>query len=123
LIYQESYDNSGLQIGELQEEVKGVLLTLDVTEEIIKEAIARGCNMIVAHHPLLFSGLKRISGRSYIERIVKEVIKNNINIYAAHTNIDNMRNGVNAKIAEKLGLSNTSILSPSSGTLRKLYSY
>jgi dinuclear metal center YbgI/SA1388 family protein len=121
--YQESYDNSGLQVGNPNDEVKAVLLTLDVTEAILDEAIQRGANMIVAHHPLLFSGLKRISGSNYIERIVYKAIKNDISIYAAHTNLDNVRAGVNAKIAEKLGLINTSILAPMAGNLRKLYIY
>lgn len=121
--YQESYDNSGLQVGNPGEEVKGVLLSLDVTEAILDEAMERGCNMVVAHHPLLFSGLKRIAGKTYIERIVRKAIKNDIHIYAAHTNMDNIHNGVNAKIAEKLGLKETSILAPMSGTLSKLYTY
>ncbi|HXS36513.1 MAG TPA: Nif3-like dinuclear metal center hexameric protein [Flavipsychrobacter sp.] len=123
VVYQESYDNSGLQIGDPLEEVKGVLLTLDLTEDIIREAISRKCNLIIAHHPLLFSGLKRISNDTYTERIVKETIRNNINIYAAHTNMDNMKNGVNAKIAEKLGLIDLSILAKAAGTLFKLYTY
>lgn len=121
--YQESYDNSGLQIGDPTMEVCGVLVSLDVTEAILEEAKSRNCNMVVAHHPVLFSGLKRISGRNYIERIVQYAIKNDIAIYAAHTNLDNMRAGVNAKIAEKLGLQNTTILSPKTDTLRKLYTY
>lgn len=123
LVYQESYDNSGLQVGNTDDEVKGILLTLDVTEAILEEAIQRGCNMIVAHHPLLFSGLKRISGRTYVERIVQKAIKNDINIYAAHTNLDNIRAGVNAKIAQKLGLTDTSILQMKMGTLSKLYTF
>ncbi len=122
-VYQEGYDNSGLQVGDTGMEVTGVLLSLDVTEEIIDEAMERGCNMVVVHHPLLFSGLKRIAGRNYVERVVIKAIKNDIAIYAAHTNLDNVRNGVNAKIAEKLGLENLSILSPMRDTLRKLYTY
>ena len=121
--YQESYDNSGLQVGDTSGEVKSVLLTLDVTEEVLEEALQKEANMIVAHHPLLFSGLKRISGRTYIERIVQKAIKNDISIYAAHTNLDNVRNGVNAKFAEKLGLINTSILAPMASTIEKLYTY
>jgi dinuclear metal center YbgI/SA1388 family protein len=121
--YQESYDNSGLQVGDAGMEVTGVLLSLDVTEEILEEALQRGCNMVVVHHPLLFSGLKRIAGRNYVERIVIKAIKSDIAVYAAHTNLDNVRNGVNAKIAEKLGLKNTRILSPMPGTLCKLYTY
>jgi dinuclear metal center YbgI/SA1388 family protein len=123
LSYQESYDNSGLQVGNPEDEVKALLLTLDVTEAILDEALSIGANMIIAHHPLLFSGLKQISGRTYIERIVQRAIKNDISIYAAHTNLDNVSNGVNAKIAEKLGLINNSILAPMTGTLRKLYTY
>ena len=121
--YQEGYDNSGLQVGYPDEEVKGVLLTLDVTEAIITEALDRGCNMIVAHHPVIFSGLKRITGRTYVERVVQMAIKNDISIYASHTNLDNMRGGVNAKIAEKLGLQNTTILSMMTNSLRKLYTF
>jgi dinuclear metal center YbgI/SA1388 family protein len=123
VIYQEDYDNCGLQVGEATDGVTGVLLTLDVTEDVLEEAIARNCNMIVAHHPLIFSGLKRISGRNYVERIVRKAIKNDICIYAAHTNLDNMYEGVNAKIAEKLGLVNTRILSAKTNTLSKLYTY
>jgi dinuclear metal center YbgI/SA1388 family protein len=121
--YQESYDNSGLQIGDSEMDVKGVLISLDVTEAILHEAIERGCNMIVSHHPLLFSGLKRISGRNYVERIVQKAIKSDIAIYSIHTNLDNMRSGVNAMIASKLGLENTAILSMKMDTLRKLYTF
>ena len=122
-VYQESYDNSGLQIGNPGMEVKGVLVSLDVTEAILEEAEERNCNMIVAHHPLLFSGLKRISGRNYVERIVEMAITKDIAIYASHTNLDNMRGGVNQKIAERLGLKNTAILSMRMDTLRKLYTF
>ncbi len=122
-IYQESYDNCGLQVGNPMDEVTGILISLDVTEAILEEAMERGCNMIVSHHPLIFSGLKKISGRTYVERVVQQAIKNDISIYAAHTNLDNMVNGVNAKIAEKLGLVNTSILVPKTNTLSKLYTY
>ena len=121
--YQESYDNSGLQVGDTGAEVTGCLLTLDVTEEIVKEAMERGCNMIVAHHPVIFGGLKRLTGSNYVQRIVQLAIKNDINIYACHTNLDNMRGGVNAKIAEKLGLKDTAILSMMMGSLRKLYTF
>ncbi|MCB9047324.1 MAG: Nif3-like dinuclear metal center hexameric protein [Chitinophagales bacterium] len=122
-IYQEGYDNSGLQIGNPNDEARGVLISLDVTEAILDEAIQKGMNMVVVHHPLLFSGLKQISGRNYIERIVQKAIKNDINIYACHTNLDNVRHGVNAKIAEKLGLQNTAILTPMGESLLKLYTY
>ena len=85
LVYQESYDNAGLQVGNTEDTVTAVLITLDVTEAILDEAIERGCNLIVAHHPLIFSGLKRISGRTYVERVVQKAIKNDISIYAAST--------------------------------------
>lgn len=123
LQYQESYDNSGLQIGDVNMELTGVLISLDVTEAVLEEAQERNCNLIVAHHPLLFSGLKRISVSNYIERIVQKAIKNDIAIYACHTNLDNKMNGVNAKIAEKLGLQNLTILSNHPNTLSKLYTY
>jgi len=122
-MYQEGYDNSGLQIGNPEDEAKGVLISLDVTEAILDEAMQKGANMVVVHHPLLFSGLKQISGRNYIERIVQKAIKNDINIFACHTNLDNVRHGVNAKIAEKLGLQHTSILSPMGDSLLKLFTY
>ena len=123
-VYQESYDNTGLQVGNPDAEVTGVLISLDVTEAVLEEAIQLGCNMIVAHHPLIFSGIKKLAGRNYVERIVRQAIKNDINIYAAHTNLDNMlRGGVNAKIAEKLGLTNTTILEARPNTLSKLYTY
>src|SRR5262249_1816665 len=120
---QESYDNCGLQVGDPDAEVTGVLLTLDVTEAVIAEALQYDCNMIVAHHPLIFSGLKRITGKSYLDGIVKLAIKNDISIYAAHTNLDNVYEGVNGLIAQKLGLTDTRILAPKSDTLCKLYTY
>ena len=123
LYYQEEYDNSGLQVGNPMADIKGILLTLDVTEPIIDEAIERGCNLIVAHHPIIFKGLKRLSGANSIEKMVMKAIKHDINIYAAHTNLDNAPNGVNAMIAEKLGLQQTAILAPMQGVLYKLYTY
>jgi dinuclear metal center YbgI/SA1388 family protein len=122
-LYQESYDNTGLQVGNPGAEVTGVLISLDVTEAVMDEARERGCNMLVCHHPVIFSGIKRLAGRNYVERIVQKAIKNDIAIYAAHTNLDNMRAGVNAKIAEKLGLINTTILETKGNTLSKLYTY
>lgn len=122
-VYQEGYDNSGLQVGDVHDTAKGVLISLDVTEAILDEAIEREANIIVAHHPLIFSGLKQITGRNAIERIIVKAIRKGINIYACHTNIDNVRNGVNAKIAEKLGLKNTAILSPMKSSLYKLMTY
>ena len=121
--YQESYDNCGLQVGNPADEVKGALLTLDVTEAVIDEAIAKGCNLIIAHHPVIFSGLKNLTGRNYVQRIVQKAIKNDLNILAVHTNLDNMRNGVNERIAAKLGLVNTQILAPVSDNLLKLVTF
>src|SRR5690606_13594790 len=89
----------------------------------LEEAIQRGCNMVVAHHPLLFSGLKSISGKNYIERVVLTAIKKNLSLYAIHTNLDNVKHGVNAKIAQKLQLQNNEILAPAQDTLLKLYTY
>ena len=121
--YQESYDNSGLIVGNPNDEIKGVLICLDSTEAIIDEAIAKKCNVIVAHHPIVFRGLKRFNGKHYVERVVMKAIKNDVAIYAIHTNLDNVYNkGVNAKIAERLGLINTQILKPKSG-LKKIYTF
>lgn len=111
--YQESYDNAGLITGDASWEVTNVLCCLDATEAVVEEAIQRGCNLVVAHHPIVFKGLKRLNGRNYVERTVIKAIKNDVAIYAIHTNLDNvLHRGVNAKIAEKLGLQNTSILLP-----------
>lgn len=121
--YQESYDNSGLQVGNPEDEVRGALLTLDITEAVVDEAIAKGCNLIIAHHPVIFSGIKSLSGQNYVQRIVQKAIKSDVNLFAVHTNLDNMRNGVNEKIASKLGLINTRILAPTNGNLYKLQTY
>ena len=121
--YQEGYDNCGLQVGDQGAEATGVLISLDVTEAVLDEAIQRGCNVIVSHHPLIFSGLKKIIGRNYVERIVHKAIRNDLHIFAAHTSLDNIYGGVNARIAEKLGLVDTDILSPKTNTLSKLYTY
>ncbi|NUO03177.1 MAG: Nif3-like dinuclear metal center hexameric protein, partial [Saprospiraceae bacterium] len=111
--YQESYDNSGLIVGDPEAEIKGVLTSLDATEAIVQEALALGCNLIVAHHPIVFKGLKQLTGQTYVERTIIEAIKKGVAIYAIHTNLDNvLHRGVNAKIAEKIGLQHTSILSP-----------
>ena len=108
---QDSYDNAGLQIGfTAEQEVAGALLCLDVTEEVIDEAERMGCNLIVAHHPLLFRGLKSITGQSYVERCVIKAIQKGIGIYAAHTNLDNVEGGVNYRIAETIGLINLRFL-------------
>ena len=101
---QESWDNAGLQLGLTEAEVSGALLCLDVNEQIVDEAIAKGCNLIVSHHPLLFRGLKQISGADYVQRCVIKAIKHDIVIVSMHTNMDNALDGVNWKIAERLGL-------------------
>lgn len=121
--YQESYDNSGLLTGDPLSDVTGVLVTLDCTEAVVSEAVAAGANLIVAHHPVIFKGLKRLTGQTYVERTVIAAIRNNIAIYAAHTNLDNVYAGVNSKIAGKIGLVNTRILSPRKGTLSKLVTF
>ena len=101
---QESWDNAGLQVGLTETEVSGALLCLDVTEKIVEEAIQKGCNLIVSHHPLLFRGLKTISDLTDVQRTVMKTIKNGICVISMHTNMDNAKGGVNFKIAEKLGL-------------------
>ncbi len=120
--YQESYDNSGLIIGDASRECSGTLISLDCIEAVVDEAIEKGCNLIVSHHPIVFKGLKQITGKNYVERTVIKAIKNDIAIYAIHTNLDNVSNGVNQKIADRLGLQNTSILAEKTGTLEKLVS-
>lgn len=121
--YQESYDNAGLITGDRAWPVKGVLVTLDCTEAVVEEAIATGCNLIVAHHPIVFKGLRKLTGSSYVERVVISAVKADIAIYAIHTNLDNVLNGVNQKIAERIGLHNIRILRPRSDTLSKLVTF
>ncbi|MFN8286060.1 MAG: Nif3-like dinuclear metal center hexameric protein [Chitinophagales bacterium] len=123
LDYQESYDNCGLIVGDKNTTVKKILITLDVTEEVLDEAIREKCNLIVAHHPIIFGGLKKLNGKNYVERVVIKAIKNNLAIYAIHTNYDNVLHGVNAMIAEKIGLQNCSILDPKKKLLKKLYTF
>jgi len=121
--YQEPYDNAQLITGNKADEVKGILCTLDVTEPVIDEAIQLGCNLIIAHHPIVFKGLKSLTGKNYVERTVIKALKNDIAIYAIHTNLDHISNGVNKKICEKLGLVNTSILQPKKDILSKLVTF
>lgn len=121
--YQESYDNSGLITGNSDSEVEGVLITLDTTEAVIEEAIENNCNLIISHHPIIFSGLKRLTGSNYVERTIIKAIENKIAIYAIHTNLDNVAEGVNKKIVEKIGLINTHILRPKSQVLSKLVTF
>jgi len=120
---QESYDNSGLIVGNTNWESSGVLVALDCLESVVDEAIAKNINLIVAHHPIVFSGLKRFNGRSYIERVVMKAIKHDVAIYAIHTNLDNVLWGVNAKVMEVLGISDYEILSPMNDALKKFEVY
>ncbi len=113
---QESYDNSGLIVGDPEAPLTGVLFCLDSTEDVVAEAVSKGCNLVVAHHPIVFRGLKRLNGANYIERTVIKSIRHHVAIYAIHTNLDNVhRQGVNEKIAEKIGLLDTRILAPKPG--------
>lgn len=114
---QESYDNAGLQVGLTEDEdASGVLLCLDVTENIIEEAVTKKCNLIVSHHPLLFRPLHHLTTRTQVERCVALAIKYGISIYAAHTNLDNARGGVNFRMAQKIGLQDVRFLRPMTGT-------
>ena len=123
LNYQESYDNSGLIVGDKNAEVRKALITLDTTEEVVEEAIREKCGLIIAHHPIIFGGLKKLNGKNYVERVVIKAIQNNIAIYAIHTNYDNVLGGVNAKICQKLGLLDCEILAPKRQLLRKLFTF
>lgn len=114
LSLQESYDNAGLQVGNAEDAVTAVLLCLDVTEDILNEAVKRGCNLIVSHHPLIFRGLKSLTGANVTQRIVMEALRLNISIYSAHTNLDSTRDGVSYEMANQLNLKNLEVLVPSS---------
>ena len=120
LAYQENYDNAGLIVGNPNTEITGVLVCLDSTEAVIDEAIAKGCNLVVAHHPIVFKGLKKLNGKNYVERTIIKAIKNDIAIYATHTNLDSVVGGVNFKIAQLLDLQQVSVLSPKNQCLMKL---
>lgn len=112
-VYQEGYDNAGLITGRPTDQVSGIMCCLDATEAVIDEAIATGCNLVLAHHPIVFKGLKRFNGRNYVERVIIKAIKHDVAIYAIHTNLDNAYySGVNTKIAEKMGLVETRVLAP-----------
>ena len=121
--YQEGYDNARLITGNKNEQCTGVLISLDCVETIVEEAIAKNCNLIVAHHPIVFKGLKSLTGANYVERTIIKAIKHDVAIYAAHTNLDNILTGVNAKICEKLGLQNLEILAPKQNTLLHLITF
>lgn len=121
--FQESYDNSGLQTGDQNDKVNGVLLTLDCTLPVLEEAIAAGCNLIITHHPVIFKPLKKLTGTNEVEQIIIKAIQNQIAIYACHTNLDNVLTGVNAKICQKLNLTNLQVLAPKAGNLLKLVTF
>jgi dinuclear metal center YbgI/SA1388 family protein len=124
LFYQESYDNSGLIVGDYNSEISGILLCLDVTEQVVEEAIQNKFNLIISHHPIIFKGIKKLTTNSYSQKTILKAIKNDINIYCAHTNLDNvLSNGVNEKIAQKLGIKNLRILQPISNSLNKLVAF
>lgn len=117
---QEDYDNSGLQVGDPEAEVKSALVCLDCTEAVVEEAARSGCGLIISHHPVIFRGLKSLSGKGYVERTLLAAIKHGIALYAIHTNLDNVISGVNAEVAQRLGLKNLQVLDPKPGQLRKL---
>src|SRR6478672_55558 len=121
--YQESYDNAGLLTGNVLWDCTGIICTLDATETVVVEAKQKNCNLIVAHHPIIFRGLKKLTGRDYVESTVITAIKNDIAIYAIHTNLDNVIKGVSDRMADQLGLINRKILSPKQGQLMKLFTF
>jgi dinuclear metal center YbgI/SA1388 family protein len=123
LSYQESYDNAGLHTGEPDMEVSAALLCLDVTEAVMEEALQKGCNLVISHHPVIFQLLRRLTGTTMAERILISAVRNKIALYSAHTNMDNVIKGVNQKICGKLNLENLRILSPLQHGLRKLVTY
>jgi dinuclear metal center YbgI/SA1388 family protein len=123
LAYQEEYDNSGLIVGAAGQEISQVLISLDCTEAVLEEAIHTGCQLIISHHPIVFKGLKKFNGKTYVERVVQKAIRHDVALYAIHTNLDNMAAGVNAEICETLGLQHCRILQPKGGILKKLVTY
>jgi len=123
LAYQEDYDNAGLIVGKPDQEVFQALISLDCTEAVVDEAIANNCQVIISHHPIVFRGLKKFNGKTYVERVVEKAIRHNVALYAIHTNLDNVLMGVNARICETLGLVNTRILAPKPHLLKKLVTY
>ncbi len=123
LNYQEDYDNAGLIVGQPSDNVTSVLVALDCTEQIVDEAIAKQCNLIITHHPIVFKGLKKFNGKTYVERVVQKAIKNDIALYAIHTNLDHVADGVSAEICKRLDIVEGKILSPKSGLLKKLVTF
>lgn len=123
LSFQESYDNSGLQVGDPENGIGCALISFDVTEDVLDEAIKNGCGLIISHHPLIFEKIKKINYKSSVDRIIVKAIKNDISIYSAHTNLDNINGGVSFKLASLMGLKNIKVLSPMVGKLLKLVTY
>ncbi len=121
--YQEDYDNSGLIVGDQDKELTGALISLDCTESVVDEAISMGFNLIISHHPIVFKGLKKFNGKSYVERVVIKAIKNDIALYAIHTNLDHVLEGVNKRICDKLGIKQPRILKPKESALKKLVTF
>ena len=123
LAYAEDFDNVGLLVGDKKQKLTGVLVTLDTLEAVVDEAISNNCNLIVSFHPIIFKGLKKLTGKTYVERTVQKAIKNDIAIYAIHTALDNHVNGVNDMICEQLKLENRKILIPQAETIKKLTTF
>ena len=123
LAYAEDFDNVGLLVGDKNQPVSGVLVTLDTLEAVVDEAIENSCNLIVSFHPIIFKGLKKLTGKTYVERVVIKAIRHNIAIFSIHTALDNALEGVNSIICDQLGLKNKKILIPQSGTIKKLQTY
>ena len=123
LAYAEDFDNVGLLVGDKNQEVTGILVTLDTLESIVDEAIDNECNLIVSFHPIIFKGLKKLTGKTYVERVVIKAIQHNIAIFSIHTALDNAIQGVNDIICNQLGLNNKKILIPQSDTIKKLQTY
>ncbi len=123
LAYAEDFDNVGLLVGDKNQNVSGILITLDTLEAVVDEAIEKKCNLIVSFHPIIFKGLKKLTGKSYVERVVIKAIQNNIAIFSIHTALDNSFQGVNSIICDQLGLKNKKVLLPQSGTIKKLQTY
>lgn len=123
LSFQESYDNSGLQVGSPDQEITSALLTTDITEEVVEEALNNGCELIISHHPLIFKNLKSITGKTITEKIILKAVRQNLAIYSSHTNLDAVQNGVSMKMAEKLGLRNIRVLVPLKDKLLKLITF
>lgn len=117
---QESYDNAGLLVGDKNQTITSVMICLDCTEDVVADAIKKGCNLIIAHHPVIFKGLKSLTGANYVERTILSCIKNTISLYAIHTNLDNYDKGVNFEIGNRIGLKNMQVLEPKKDVLYKL---